>query len=329
MNTARIIGLAAALAIGLTACTGTPGAPHREAPIKTLTVVTHDSFSLSDEVKAKFEEDTGYRVKYVGSGSSGQMVNQLVLTKDSPLGDVVVGIDNTFAGRAITEGVLKRYVPKALPPEAEGLAADDSGMLTPIDFGDVCVNADSKWFADHDLAVPETLADLVKPEYADMLVVQNPASSSPGLSFLLTTIAVEGDGYLDYWRQLKDNGVKITRSWTEAYNASSPPERAGSAAGRLVLHVPRTTGRRRDDDRRAAGNLLPQVEYAGVTAAPRTSPAPRRSSTSCSALRFSHSGADVHVPGDARHAPAPRRAFAPRPRSLSTCPRPRSPRTDT
>lgn len=270
MNTTRIIGFAAALAVGLTACTGSPGSkPTPEAPVKTLTVVTHDSFSLSDEVKAKFEEDTGYRVKYVGSGSSGQMVNQLVLTKDSPLGDVVVGIDNTFAGRAITEGVLERYVPKALPPEAEGLAADDSGMLTPIDFGDVCVNADSRWFANHDLAVPETLANLVKPEYADMLVVQNPASSSPGLSFLLTTIAVEGDGYLDYWRQLKDNGVKITRSWTEAYNGEFT---AGEGKGKRPLVVSYSTSPSYhvvDGETTTAallGTCFRQVEYAGVIA---------------------------------------------------------------
>lgn len=270
MTLKRVIGLAAALAVTLTACSGTPSTPEvDETPVKILTVVTHDSFSLSDEVKAQFEEDTGYRVKYVGSGSSGQMVNQMVLTKDSPLGDVVVGIDNTFAGRAITEGVLKTYKSKALPEEAEGLVADDSGMLTPVDFGDVCVNVDLKWFADKDLAVPETLEDLVKPEYADLLVVQNPASSSPGLSFLLATIAVEGDEYLDYWRQLKDNGVKVTRSWTEAYNGDFT---AGEGKGKRPMVVSYSTSpayHAVDGEATTAsllGTCFRQVEYAGVIA---------------------------------------------------------------
>ena len=111
------------------------------------------------------------------------LVNQLVLTKDAPLADVVFGIDNTFAGRAVDAGVLTPYSSPALPADAAALAADDRNSLTPVDYGDVCLNADTAWFKAHKIAVPETLDDLLKPEYKDQLVVANPASSSPGLAF--------------------------------------------------------------------------------------------------------------------------------------------------
>lgn len=273
MVTKRVLAGVAVLAVVLTACTQAPpaepakGSTVSAAPVKELTVVTHDSFSLSDEVKAKFEQDTGYKVTYMASGGAGQMVNQLVLTKDSPLGDVVVGIGTPFAGRAVSQGVLTKYVSDALPPEAAGLSADESNMLTPIDFGDVCINADKVWFEKHGLAIPATIDDLTKPEYADLLVVSNPASSSPGLSFLLTTVSVHGDAYLDYWRALKANGVDVVRSWTDAYNGEFT---AGEGKGTRPLVVSYSTSPAYTvtDGQTTTTALLEtcfrEVEYAGV-----------------------------------------------------------------
>lgn len=237
---------------------------------KTLTVLTHDSFYLPEETLAAFQKATGYEVQYVQPGDGGTLVNQLILTKDAPLGDVVFGIDNTFAGRAIDAGILAPYTSPALPAGAADRGKDGAGVLTPIDFGDVCLNADLSWFEKQGVALPQTLDDLVKPEYADLLVVSNPASSTPGLSFLIATIAAKGEGYLDYWKQLKANGVKVVPGWTEAYTVEFSGS-AGKGPRPLVLSYASSPASELGDDGQPRTANLPQtclrqVEYAGVLA---------------------------------------------------------------
>jgi thiamine transport system substrate-binding protein len=97
----------------------------------------------------------------------------------------------------------------------EGLVASE--FVTPIDFGDVCLNYDVGYFTGEP-AAPTSLDDLVDPAYAGLTVVQNPATSSPGLAFLLATIAEYGeDGWEDWWSALAANGVRVTSGWEEAY----------------------------------------------------------------------------------------------------------------
>lgn len=263
------------LAVGLAACgTTTPATTSPSPSVSTaptestkLTVVTHDSFAIPDDLKARFAKETGYTVTYVAPGDGGALVNQLILTKDAPLGDVVYGIDNTFAGRALEAGVLKPYTAN-LPEKAKAMVADDSARLTPIDFGDVCINADTGWFAAKNLAVPVTLDDLAKPEYKDLLVVSSPASSSPGLAFLAATYGAKGDGYLDYWRQLKANGMKVVKGWTEAYTVEF--SRSGKGNRPLVLSYATSPAFDVKDGKAGSSALLQtcfrQVEYAGVLA---------------------------------------------------------------
>jgi len=249
----------------------TPSAP--PSPVlteaKTLTVVTHDSFAISDAAKAQFAAQTGYQVTYIAPGNAGTVVNQLILTKDSPIGDVVFGIDNTFAGRAISAGVLSPYESPALPASAATLAADDSHSLTPIDYGDVCVNADDRWFAAHNLPVPATLDDLTAPAYKNLLVVPNPATSSPGLAFLVATVGAKGDpGYLDYWAALKANGVKVVKGWTEAYTVEFSGS-SGKGSRPLLLSYASSPASEVGKDGTSPDSVLPQtcfrqVEYAGV-----------------------------------------------------------------
>jgi thiamine transport system substrate-binding protein len=233
-------------------------------------VVSHESFVISDADKARFESETGYRVEYVAPGDAGTLVNELVLTKDSPIADVVYGIDNTFAGRAINAGVLSPYQSAALAADVQAkYAADGSQSLTPVDYGDVCLNADDGWFADKSLAVPATLDDLLKPEYQGLLVVSNPASSSPGLAFLLATVGAKGaDGYLDYWKALKANGVKVVSDWTTAYEVEFSGS-SGQGKYPLVLSYNTSPASEVGEDGKARTSTLAQtcfrqVEYAGV-----------------------------------------------------------------
>ncbi len=186
--------LAAALAltvasVTLTACGGGGDSDGAGNPGgEQVTLVTHDSFNVSPEVLERFTEETGYRVQILRAGDAGVMVNQAVLSKNNPQGDVLFGIDNTLLSRALDEGVFAPYEAAGLEaiPETYQLDAGEH-RVTPVDTGDICVNYDRAYFAEHDLAPPQTLDDLIDPAYRDLLVVQNAATSSPGLGFLLST----------------------------------------------------------------------------------------------------------------------------------------------
>lgn len=242
-------------------------------PGSTLTVLAHESFSLPEEVTADFEEETGCTVEVVTAGDAGQVTNRLVLTKGSPVADVVFGIDNTFAGRAVSEGVLAPYSPQ-LPPGADQYALEGEGadVLTPVDFGDVCVNVDDAWFAAKKMDPPKTLDDLTDPAYRDLFVTPGASSSSPGLAFLLATVAAKGeDGWQDYWRDLMDNGAKVTSGWSDAYGVDfTAGEGKGdrpvvlSYASSPPFTVPE--GGTRPTTSALLDTCFRQVEYVGVVA---------------------------------------------------------------
>jgi thiamine transport system substrate-binding protein len=242
-------------------------------PSTTITLLAHDSFAVSKSVLAAFTKETGVKVKLLQSGDAGQVVNQAILTKDHPVADVLFGVDNTFLSRALDEGIFEPYTPAALANVPQAFQLDSTHHLTPIDHGDVCINFDKSWFAKEKLAVPKSLDDLTKPAYKGRLVVENPATSSPGLAFVLATIARYGDnGWRDYWAKLRSNDVKVDDGWENAYDgdftqganqgtyplvvsyASSPP-----AAVYFSKPQPKTT---------PVGTMLDscfqQVEFAGV-----------------------------------------------------------------
>lgn len=260
---------AALAALTLAACgTGTSSEPRADQPSDDshkLTVVSHGSFALPDELKDKFAESSGLDVTYAPMDDAGAMVNQLLLTKDSPLGDVVFGIDNTFASRAESEGIIDSYVSSKLDDRGKSMATE---QMSPIDFGDVCVNADRVWFEQQGLDIPTTLDDLAKPEYKDLLVVPSPASSSPGLAFMLATIGAKGDGWLDYWKSLDANGMSVVAGWAEAYNVEFS-QGEGKGKRPLVLSYASSPAWTIGDDGNSTTVNLPetcfrQVEYAAV-----------------------------------------------------------------
>jgi thiamine transport system substrate-binding protein len=201
----------------------------------TVTLVTHDSFAVSKSVLKAFTKQTGIKVKVLKNGDAGAALNQAILTKDNPLGDAFFGVDNTFLTRALKAGIFVPYTAKGLDRVPKALQLDDQKRVTPVDYGDVCLNYDKKWFADKNVAVPKTLDDLTDPAYKDRLVVENPATSSPGLAFLLATVAKFGaNGWKSYWTKLRDNGVKVVDGWEQAYDTEFS---AGSGHGDFPLVV--------------------------------------------------------------------------------------------
>ncbi|MFD3483084.1 thiamine ABC transporter substrate binding subunit [Streptomyces sp. NPDC058665] len=197
---------------------------------KTVTLVAHDSFAASDSVLKEFTEKTGYTLKVLKSGEAGEALNKEILTKGSPQGDVFFGVDNTLLSRALDNGLFTPHQAKGLDQVRADVRLDDAEhRVTPVDTGDICVNYDKAYFADKKLTPPESFADLTKPAYKDLLVVENAEQSSPGLGFLLGTVAAYGDdGWQGYWKKLKANGVQVVDSWEQAYNEDF----SGSAGGK-------------------------------------------------------------------------------------------------
>lgn len=259
---------ALAVALLVAGCSGAPGSSETASASDTVTLVTHDSWALDEQLVDRFEQESGLTLEVSAAGDAGTLVNQLVLTKDAPLGDAVFGIDNTFASRALEAGVVEEYTPAGLPDGVEQLG----GALTPIDQGDVCVNADLAWFEDSGLDVPVTLEDLADPRYRDLLVVTNPATSSPGLAFLLATIGAFGeDGFEDYWASLVDNGVKVADSWEDAYYVDFSGAGEGGERPLALSYATSPAFTVSEDGSASTTSALletcfRQVEYAGVLA---------------------------------------------------------------
>jgi thiamine transport system substrate-binding protein len=183
-----------------------------------LTVMTHDSFAISEAVLADFEAANNVDVVFLASGDSGAALNKAILSQDAPLADVFYGVDNAFLSRALQAGIFEPYDAPILASISPEFDLDPTHNALPVDYADVCINYDKTWFSTRGLEVPATFQDLLQPDYANLLVVENPASSSPGLAFLLATIAEFGDpGYLDFWAALRENGVSVVDGWNTAY----------------------------------------------------------------------------------------------------------------
>ncbi|MGW0365397.1 thiamine ABC transporter substrate-binding protein [Streptomyces sp. NPDC002990] len=235
-TTKKIAGAALAAALGVTtlsacgdAAEDKPGGAGDAPKSKTVTLVSHDSFNVTDTVLKDFEQQSGYTVKVLKSGDAGAALNQEILTKGSPRGDVFFGVDNTLLSRALDNGIFTAYEAKGLGEVKPEFQLDKEHRVTPVDSGDICVNYDKQYFADKKLAPPQTLDDLIKPEYKDLLVTENAATSSPGLGFLLASVGKYGEeGWKDYWSKLKANGVEVVDGWEQAYNERF----SGSAGGK-------------------------------------------------------------------------------------------------
>ena len=207
--------LSVSLAIVATGCGGTGGGGGKD-----VVLVTHDSFAITKQVKAAFERETGYRLRILQGGDAGEALNRALLTKGNPQGDAIFGVDNNLLSRAVGAGLLEPYAPKGLDQVDARYELDRTHELTPIDHADVCLNVDRRWLATHGVPTPTTLEDLTKPTYRKLLVVENPATSTPGLAFMLATIARFGEsGWQAYWRRLRENGVLVVDGWEEAYTA--------------------------------------------------------------------------------------------------------------
>jgi thiamine transport system substrate-binding protein len=185
---------------------------------RILQVMTHDSFAASESIISAFEQGNNVDVQFIASGDAGTALNKAILSRNNPFADVFYGVDNTFLSRALNENIFEPYNSPLLVDIPDQFKMDSQNRVLPIDWGDVCLNYDIPYFSNHNLQPPQNLDDLLKPEYKGMLVVENPATSSPGLAFLLATIGYFGpDNYLNFWQDLVANNVLVVNDWDTAY----------------------------------------------------------------------------------------------------------------
>lgn len=212
------------IAVGLSLALVSCSTASSESPDK-LVIVAHDSFAdgVTDETFSTFTDDTGIEVEVLAAGDAGSMVTQAALTAGNPVADVIFGVDDTFLSRAIESDIFSEYESGLIGSVPPGLRLGPEDLVTPISYGDVCINYDKAWFESTQLHVPTRLEDLRANIYAGALVVEHPATSSPGLAFMLATIDIFGADWLDYWRDLKNAGVKVAPDWNTAYYADFMP----------------------------------------------------------------------------------------------------------
>ncbi|MBN2177365.1 MAG: thiamine ABC transporter substrate-binding protein [Demequinaceae bacterium] len=249
-------------ALALTGCAADPDPT-------TVTVVTHGSFAIPDDLVTSFERDTGLTIEFVVAGESSSLVNELILTQDHPLGDVVYGIDLASAAQAVEAGLFTDYSSdQPAADDAAEYAISGSDGLTAVDYSDVCINVDHHWFDERGIPEPVTLSDLASPTYRGLLSVTNPATSATGLSFLLATVAAFGEGWGDYWAGLRANDVRVVASWSDAYYTDFSGPSSGGSYPLVLSYASSPPFEVGEDGVAPTGALLDtcfrQVEYAGV-----------------------------------------------------------------
>ena len=274
-----ILIIGALLTVGVGGCTGSTtsatlgtsggSTPAEASPSTTVRLLTHDSFAVSKDLVEQLKDQTGITLEIVTAGDAGTMVSGAILAAGAPTADVLFGVDNTLVERARAADIFEPYqVTGGIDP---ALLAGTDGLVTPIDVSDVCINIDDAWFAERGLAIPRSLEDLRDPAYRGLLTVIDPATSSPGLAFLLSTIDRWPDTWPQYWMDLKANDVRVAADWTSAYQsdftvsggsrplvlsyATSPPAEIVYAQGTPPAR-PRSSV--------MTDGCFRQVEYAGV-----------------------------------------------------------------
>lgn len=194
-----------------------------EVETRELKILTHDSFDVSEQIIKEFESAYNAEITILKAGSSGAALSRAILEKSNPSADILHGIDNTFLTKAISENIFIEHKSPWLKNVDSRFLFDNSYHVTPISYGYVIINYDKQHLIDLGLNPPKSLKQLTEPDWKGKLVIQNPATSSPGLAFLLVTIAEFGDSstseysYADYWEDLKSNDVLIKDGWSDSY----------------------------------------------------------------------------------------------------------------
>lgn len=186
-----------------------------------IIILTHGAFWVSEDLITSFETEHGVKVTFVEEADAQAAINRAALERGNPSADLIFGVDQFIWEAYADEGLFVPYESSELSRVPDRFEFDSTHSLTPISYGYVSLNHDIATLSNLGLGAPTTFEDLARPEYASRLVVEDPAQSSPGYAFLLATVAyfgVDDDyDYLDFWGDLKRNGVRVAPDWSTAY----------------------------------------------------------------------------------------------------------------
>lgn len=175
-------------------------------------LAVHNAFSLPKDLITRFERQNNAKVVVVKVGSGNEMMNKLILTRANPIADAVYGLDNVNVTKGAKFNLFAANQPASRPVNVTLPNA------VAINYGYITINYDKAWFQKQGKALPKSLDDLASPAYRNLLVMPSPATSSVGLGFLLANIGGIGEkATFEWWKKMRQNGVKITKGWSEAY----------------------------------------------------------------------------------------------------------------
>jgi len=214
----KIIYVSAVLVIISTFCVSCSKKQIPKNPINDSVVIwTYDSFTSEwgpgPLVSDTFLEKTGINITWVSHGDAGEILSRLLYEGKNAGADIILGLDQLLAIRALDSGLFESYRPRGAEHIFPELVLDQEFRMIPMDYGYFAFVYDSEKIP----VPPQNLEELTKPEYAKSLILIDPRTSSPGLGFFGWVKTVYGSGWQDYWRRLGTSVLTVTEGWSSAY----------------------------------------------------------------------------------------------------------------
>jgi thiamine transport system substrate-binding protein len=237
-------------------------------PANVVTVWTYDSFASEwgpgEEIARRFKAQTGITLNWITKGDAGALLAALLLAGDGAGADVVLGLDNNLAKKAIDSGLFEGYKPKGGDKIIAGLELDPLSRLIPYDYSYFSIVYDSEAIT----SPPQSLADLTSPAFKSSLILMDPRTSSPGRGFFAWVKAERGAEWPAYWRALRPSILTVADGWDSGYGLFTRGEAplVLSYTTSPAYHLEYEGTRRYKAAVFSAGHPV-QVEAAGILAA--------------------------------------------------------------
>jgi thiamine transport system substrate-binding protein len=141
------------------------------------------------------------------------MLARAILEKEAPRADLLLGIDQFQLQRAIIEGIIQPFVSSNIDSIERKELLDPQGYGTPMDYGALALLYDANELEEP----PTSFKALLQPKLRRSIIIQDPRTSSTGLSFLMWTIAIFGEDWEAFWEQLQPNILTVVPGWSESF----------------------------------------------------------------------------------------------------------------
>lgn len=180
------------------------------AQTPVLTVYTYDSFVTEwgpgPAVEAGFEAVCGCDLQFVAAGDGASLLARIRLEGARSEADIVLGLDTNLTAAAAATGL---FAPHSVTADFDLPIAWTDETFVPFDWGHFA------FVMGKGSDMPSDFRALAASD--QMIVIQDPRSSTPGLGLLMWVKAAYGDEAPVIWEALSDNVLTVTKGWSEAY----------------------------------------------------------------------------------------------------------------